>query len=74
MDEIATSFHSSRMAAANIPVVVPNCKWAQRNDRILFSIVIPNLDQSLAKVSITETSFSFQVKPSHSCVRDFAEM
>ena len=39
----------------------PDCKWAQRKDKVLFTINVPNLDPAKAKVDITETSFSFQV-------------
>jgi hypothetical protein len=39
----------------------PDCKWAQREDKVIFTINVPDLDPAKAKVDITETSFSFEV-------------
>ncbi|EKX55165.1 hypothetical protein GUITHDRAFT_160392 [Guillardia theta CCMP2712] len=39
---------------------LPDCKWAQRNDKILFTINIPNLDPNKTTINVTETSFTFK--------------
>jgi hypothetical protein len=39
----------------------PDCKWAQRDDKVIFTINVPDLDPAKAKVEIKETSFSFEV-------------
>ncbi|KAJ1486167.1 hypothetical protein T484DRAFT_1790896 [Baffinella frigidus] len=40
-------------------VKAPAAKWAQRADKILLTIDVPDLDPAQTKVEIKEDSFSF---------------
>ena len=53
--------HFPDSSSADMTTRAPDCKWAQRKDKVMFTINVPDLNPAKAKVEITETLFSFEV-------------